>query len=370
MDSEGRYRQFDEAAQDGILILDPQTGAILDMNPILARMLDYSPVELLGMTLWEIGLPEDAAASKHAFQELIENNSVHYDNLPFVAKGGDPVASRLPARSMRDVARSWSSAIFAGLASPRAPSFRSCTSGTRRRWKPSARSQGVSPMTSTTCWVILKCGELLNGQPALPEASRRLIQEIQNAGTSAQNLTNRLLAFSRGQVAQRIPVDLNETVHRIEGTMRRLVGEGIELVILPGGGLGSVHADPSQLEQVLMNLAANARDAMPKGGKIIIETANIAIEDANAGQYPSMRPGRYVMLSVSDTGTGMDPEIQSRIFEPFFTTKPFGQGTVSACPRSIASWNRAGARSPFTASPAPEPPSKSSFRALSGRRWL
>jgi CheY-like chemotaxis protein len=109
--------------------------------------------------------------------------------------------------------------------------------------------------------------------------------------------------------------------------LRRLVGDAVELVILPGRDLGSVNADPSQLEQILMNLAANARDAMPRGGKVIVETANVAIDEGNAGQYPSMRPGRYAMLSVSDTGTGMDPETQSRIFEPFFTTKPLGQGT-------------------------------------------
>jgi PAS domain S-box-containing protein len=328
MDSEGRYRQFDEAAQDGILILDPETGAILDMNPILARMLDYSPVELLGMTLWEIGLPQDVNASKRAFQELIENNSVHYDDLPLVAKGGDTVRVEVTGKVYERRGEKLVQCNVCRTGQPESSVLPELH--LRHTQEMEAIGQiagGLAHDLNNLLGVILKCCELLKGQPALPEASRGLIQEMQNAGISAQNLTQRLLAFSRGQMAQRIPVDLNETVDRIEGTMRRLVGEGIELVILPGGSLGSVHADPSQLEQVLMNLAANARDAMPKGGKIVIETANVAIEEANAGQYPSMRPGRYVMLSVSDTGTGMDPEIQSRIFEPFFTTKPFGQGT-------------------------------------------
>ncbi|MGD0938484.1 MAG: ATP-binding protein [Terracidiphilus sp.] len=328
MGSDGRYRQFDEAGQDGILILDPQTGAILDMNSILARMLDYSPVELLGMTLWEIGLPEDVVASKSVFQKLIENNSVHYDNLPFVAKGGDLVRVEVTGKVYERRGEKLVQCNICSIGEPELAVLPE--SQIRRTQEMEAVGQiagGLAHDLNNLLGVILKCCELLDKQPALPEESRELVQEARTAGTSAQALTQRLLAFSRGQLVQHVPVDLNETVNRMEGMLRRMAGDGIELVTLPGRGLGNIHANASQLEQILMNLAANARDAMPRGGKIIVETDNVVIDEANAGQYPSIRPGRYVMLSVSDTGTGMDPEIQSRIFEPFFTTKPFGRGT-------------------------------------------
>jgi PAS domain S-box-containing protein len=328
MDAEARYRRFDEAAQNGILILDAESGAILDMNPILAKMLDYAPVELLGMSLWEIGLPEDVAASKRAFQCLIENNSVHYDDLPFVSKSGEPVRVEVTGKvfDRRGEKLVQCNVCRIGLSdSTIGPEMR--IQHTHEMEAVSQIAGGLAHDLNNMLGVILRCCEILEGQQVLPEASHKIVLEIHNAGASARNLTERMLAFSRGQVAERVAVDLNETVSRVEKMLGRLFGDGVLLVTVPGSGLGSISADPSQLEQVLMNLAINARDAMPRGGRIMVETANVEIDETNAGQHPSVRPGRYVVLSVSDTGTGMDPEIQSRIFEPFFTTKPFGQGT-------------------------------------------
>jgi nitrogen-specific signal transduction histidine kinase/ActR/RegA family two-component response regulator len=175
--------------------------------------------------------------------------------------------------------------------------------------------------------VIAGYCEVLEDQAALPEPTRKMIQEIHNAGESAKNLTQRLLAFSRGQVLQLVALDLNEVVNRTEKMLGLLIGKDVELISSLGDDLGSINADPSQLEQVLINLAINARDAMPKGGSIVIETRKVEIDKTNLRQYPSLRPGQYVTLTVSDTGTGIDPETQSRIFEPFFTTKPPGRGS-------------------------------------------
>jgi CheY-like chemotaxis protein len=122
-------------------------------------------------------------------------------------------------------------------------------------------------------------------------------------------------------------LDLNATVNRLDTMLGRLIGDDIEVVSVLRRDLGTIKADPTQLEQVLMNLAVNARDAMPQGGKITIETANVEIDETYVQQHPSARPGPYVMLSVSDTGVGIDKEIQSRIFEPFFSTKEIGKGT-------------------------------------------
>jgi signal transduction histidine kinase len=168
--------------------------------------------------------------------------------------------------------------------------------------------------------VILR--NLNEKDPLRPHAS-----EIKKAGDRAAALTRQLLAFSRRQVLAPKVLDLNAVVSNPEKMLRRLIGEDIELVTVLGSELGSVKADPGQLEQVILNLAVNARDAMPGGGRLVIETANVEVEergDQSSGWIPS---GAFVMLSVTDTGTGMDEETRARAFEPFFTTKEKDKGT-------------------------------------------
>jgi CheY-like chemotaxis protein len=151
--------------------------------------------------------------------------------------------------------------------------------------------------------------------------------EIDRATEHAASLIRRLMAFSRKQVLQPQVLNLNAVVANAERMLRRLIGEDIELVVSPSKDLGKVEADPSQIEQIIMNLAINARDAMPHGGKLILETANVVLgKDHGAGQT-ECEPGAYVCLTVSDTGTGMDEEVRSHLFEPFFTTKEVGKGT-------------------------------------------
>ena len=174
--------------------------------------------------------------------------------------------------------------------------------------------------------VILGYCEMLESSD-LAEPTRKMIAQIHNAGTSARDLTRHLLAFSRRQVVQPIFLDLNAIVARTDTILSRIIGDDVELVSVLGPDLGTIKVDPSQVEQVLMNLAVNARDAMPQGGKITIATANVEIDQTNAWQHSAAKPGSYVMLTVSDTGIGMDKETQSRIFEPFFSTKDDGKGT-------------------------------------------
>ncbi len=155
---------------------------------------------------------------------------------------------------------------------------------------------------------------------------REEIQGIRDAGERAAALVNRLLTFSRRQVVEPRVLDLNQVIAGVVGMLRRLIGENVELTSISAEGLWSVQADPGQIEQVLMNLAVNARDAMPAGGRLTIETANLSVDGASAMRFP-VKPGAYVMLRVSDTGCGMDETVRSRVFEPFFTTKPSGKGT-------------------------------------------
>jgi PAS domain S-box-containing protein len=161
----------------------------------------------------------------------------------------------------------------------------------------------------------------------MPDRMRRDLDEIRKASESAAKLTSQLLAFSRKQTIQPTVLNINPVVEGLEPMMRRLIGEDVQLTSRLSGDLGSTRADVGQLEQVIMNLAVNARDAMPRGGTITIETANVDLDDAYAKSHVAAAPGPYVMLAVTDTGLGMTPEVQARIFEPFFTTKPKGRGT-------------------------------------------
>jgi len=175
--------------------------------------------------------------------------------------------------------------------------------------------------------VILSYSELLLREPELTEPARADIRTIQKAGLRAAELTRQLLTFSRQQPLAPRVLDLNAVISESELLLTRLLGANIELVTQQAPELCSVKADPLQLGQLMTNLVLNARDAMPKGGKLTIETKNVQLDASHAREHVDMVPGSYAMLTVSDTGTGMDATTRSRIFEPFFTTKQPGKGT-------------------------------------------
>jgi PAS domain S-box-containing protein len=175
--------------------------------------------------------------------------------------------------------------------------------------------------------VIMARATLLQQRHLVDETARNDIELIEQAGRKAAELTRQLLAFSRQQVLEAKVLDLNAVITEIEPILRRLLGEDIELVIGRGSALGVVKADLSQIEQVIMNLAVNASDAMPKGGRLTIETANASLDGTGLQPPGGLPAGAYAVLSVSDTGTGMDTDTLSHIFEPFFTTKEPGKGT-------------------------------------------
>jgi signal transduction histidine kinase len=186
---------------------------------------------------------------------------------------------------------------------------------------------GVAGDFNNVLTVITGYAELLRSELPATSALRRFADEIIYAGDRAAALTRHLLAFSRGSTAHPNVIDLNTVVSGMEPMLRRLLGDNVELVLLTSKGLGRVKADPAQIEQVIVNLATNARDAMPQGGKLVIETANVDLEEGPGSKNLAVKPGSYVMLAVSDTGIGMDQATRSRLFEPFFTTKEPGKGS-------------------------------------------
>ncbi len=156
---------------------------------------------------------------------------------------------------------------------------------------------------------------------------REQLEEIRSAGERAASLTRQLLAFSRKQILQPEIIDINESVARMNKLLKRLIGEDIDLFTRLQPGLHPVEFDPSQIEQIVMNLAVNARDAMQKGGQLTIETANVDLDEAYAREHPDAHAGAHVMIAITDSGTGMSVEVKEKIFEPFFTTKKDGKGT-------------------------------------------
>jgi CheY-like chemotaxis protein len=175
--------------------------------------------------------------------------------------------------------------------------------------------------------VIIGYTQLLQEKISSEDGAQEKLAEVKRAADRAAALTRQLLAFSRKQVLQPRILEVNSIVNDLTKMLRRMIGDDIQLVIRPSASLGMIMADPSQLEQVLMNLAVNARDAMPHGGKLLVETSNVKLDESYALEHRPIVPGDYVMLAVSDSGCGMDAQTQAHIFEPFFTTKEEGKGT-------------------------------------------
>jgi len=329
--SEIRYRRLFEAAQDGILILDFATGKIVDVNPFLTNLLGYSHAELAGKDLWEIGPVKDISPSRLSFANLQAKGIIRYDDLPLETKDGRRIAvefvsnvytvsgTRVIQCNIRDITRRKHAE----------EALRRSEEQLQQASKLEAVGRlagGVSHDFNNLLGVILGYSELLLEDLRAKDPRRRYVEAITTASKRAVSLTKQLLTFSRKQVSSPLVFDLNSIVRETGRMLPRIIGEHIEIGIVLSGEQAPVLADPTQVQQVLMNLAANARDAMSEGGRLTIEVANWEMKQG--GSEPAdVPPGHYVTLTVSDTGAGMSPDIQSRAFDPFFTTKDIGKGT-------------------------------------------
>jgi PAS domain S-box-containing protein len=317
-ESEGRYRSLFESAPDGILVADPE-GTYVDVNPSGLAMLGYSRDELIGMKSADVLAPKEFSRVDSALTEI--NQGVeHRHEWQFRRKDGSVFDADVLATVMAD------GRILAVVRD--ATERKRMEEQLRQSQKMEAVGRlagGVAHDFNNELGVILGYTELLVRHAS--EAQRGKLDQILKATERATGLTRQLLAFSRKQIVDQRVMDLNALLSDLEKMLGRLIGEDIELAIVPGDDLGHVKADPGQLEQVVMNLCLNARDAMPDGGLLRIETANAELDAGHAAHHEPIAPGRYVMLAVSDTGGGIEEEILPKIFEPFFSTKAPGKGT-------------------------------------------
>src|SRR5260370_379723 len=175
--------------------------------------------------------------------------------------------------------------------------------------------------------VIMGSADIICDQLPPGDTLARKVKETKNRGSSAAEVFRQLLAFSRQQMVQPVVLDVLKIIERTKSMLQRIIGEDIEFKVFVENSVGSVKADPGQIEQVLLNLAANARDAMPRGGRLTIRASNVELDESDKKKHDPVVPGRYVMLAIEDSGCGMDLQTQARIFDPFFTTKELGKGT-------------------------------------------
>jgi two-component system, cell cycle sensor histidine kinase and response regulator CckA len=438
--SELRYRRLFETAQDGILILDAETGQVVDANPFMKDLLGYSQEEFLGRKLWEIGPFKGAAASKIAFAELQHTDCIHYEGLSLETKDGRRVEvefisnafvaeqRRLIQCNIRDITerkraeaereRFFTLSLdllcivgFDGYFQRLNPAFQKtlgfteaemrekpllefvhpddrdattaevgrlktgastlnfdnryrCKDGSyrwlswtaapfpedgtlyavarditeRRKLEEQFRQSqkmeaigqlagGVAHDFNNILAVIQMQSDMLKASEELSPEHREFAEDISTATQRAASLTHQLLLFSRKETMRQQDLDLNQSINNMTKMLRRTLGEDIQMQFKFAMQSLFIHADAGMMDQVLMNLAVNSRDAMLKGGQLIIETSLVDFDELAVSQSGHSRSGSFVCLSVSDTGCGIPPEVLPKIFEPFYTTKEVGKGT-------------------------------------------
>jgi two-component system, cell cycle sensor histidine kinase and response regulator CckA len=325
--SEQRYRDLFENANDMIYTMD-LSGVITSINRRGEELTGYTREELLGTPLGRSLLSaEDTTITAAALQrKLLGETELTVYEANLLRKDGRRVPIEVNSRLIYDGDQPVGLQGIARDISER----KRLEDELRHAQKMEAIGRlagAIAHDFNNLLTAILGYSQLLLLRLDANSPWRREISEIDKAGRSAATLTGQLLAFSRKQEVKPQILNLNQVVGGIERMLRRLIGEDIELTTQLDDTLGNIKADPGRLEQVIMNLAVNSRDAMPKGGKLKLSTTNVYVDPVHASHHLDAKAGPHVMLTVTDTGVGMDHETQSRIFEPFFTTKELGKGT-------------------------------------------
>jgi PAS domain S-box-containing protein len=324
--SEERFRALVENSSDALLLIDAE-GRISYLSPSSERHLGWAPQQMVGRSVFDFLHPDDRELVGVRMAETLGNPGQtivahvrfhHADGSWRIMEGvgvnrlADPAVAGIVV-NLRDITER-----------------RKLEEQLRQAQKMEAVGQlagGVAHDFNNLLTAILGYCHLMLDEIPEEDPLRLDLLEIQAAGDRAASLTRQLLAFSRRQMLQPQVVQINTLVTQLEKLLRRLISEDVDLITVLAPDLQEVTVDPASVEQILVNLAVNARDAMPTGGRLTIETANVELDDTYAVTHVTMKPGAYVILAVSDTGQGMDAATRDRVFEPFFTTKEQGKGS-------------------------------------------
>lgn len=317
-DKDKKFRFLFEESPQPMWVLDPGTRQFLDCNQAASTFYGYSSEEFRGLTLADID-PE-AASNPDGLRQTGRAISRRHR-----AKNGQMTDVELAVYEVEYDGRPAQLAVLMDVSGRR-----ELEEQLRQAQKMEAVGMlagGVAHDFNNLLTIITGYSQLILNNLRENDPNRHSAEQIMKAGERAAALTKQLLAFSRRQVLQPRVLDLNKLVTSLGSMLQRLIGEDIDLRLALTPDLGRVSADPGQMEQVIMNLVVNARDAMPKGGVLTLETANVRLDNGYAQRRIAVKPGVYVMLAVSDNGSGMDTATKTRLFEPFFTTKGSGKGT-------------------------------------------
>ncbi len=332
-ENEEKFRDLYDNAPGGYHEFDME-GRITNINKTELEMMGYSFEEVIGKHVWKFSVDEDAR--REAILARLAGTNLPSQGIrrTYRRKDGTEFPILIHIRMLRDAngrIKGIRSAVQDITEQDKLEKEReTLQEQLRESQKMEAIGQlagGIAHDFNNMLTIIKGYTQLTLAEMNEQDPLRGNVDEIKKAADRAAGLTRQLLAFSRRQVMEMKIIDLNAALYNLEKMLRRVIGEDIDLVTLLAEDLGRVKTDPWQIEQVIMNLAVNARDAMPSGGKLVIETTNAELDEIYAHSHVGITPGRYVMIAVSDTGVGMTHEVKERIFEPFFTTKEKGRGT-------------------------------------------
>jgi PAS domain S-box-containing protein len=325
--NEKRFRTIFERTAVGIALVDME-GRLIECNPALQEMFGYRKEELLTKDFSEFIHADDQSIDLDLYKKLLSKMHDHYQvEKRYLRKDEGVVWGRVNVSLVRDAEGNPQYTIHMVENINEWKRLETQLLQSQKMETVGRLAGGIAHDFNNLLTVIKGYTQLSLIEIGEDHPLRKDIEEIKNAAERAKNLTHQLLAFSRRQIMDMKVLDLNAVIRNLEKMMRRVIGEDIEMSIILAEDLGRVKTDPHQIEQVILNLAVNARDAMPEGGRLTLETSDVELDEGGPRAHILMIPGRYVMLSISDTGSGMTPEVKERIFEPFFTTKGEGKGT-------------------------------------------